>query len=194
MYVNAPFQAWQSQPSFLTARIVQVVLSLGAIAAAWWLGRRAYGTGVVAAAVVAVCTIAVAYSRPAVTDIPLTLGVGVALALMVSGRIELAGVAVGLATGFKYPGIFLLVPLVVAGWKRWDRLAVGVLLAVVAFFASNPFMFPFTRKASPPNIFFSSRPRSPAVSSRIRPANSSSYAIRCRRWDSNPHGVAPTGF
>jgi len=140
MYVNAPFQAWQSQPSFLTARIVQVVLSLGAIAAAWWLGHRAYGTGVVAAAVVAVCTIAVAYSRPAVTDIPLTLGVGVALALMVSGRIELAGVAVGLATGFKYPGIFLLVPLVVAGWKRWDRLAVGVLLAVVAFFASNPFM------------------------------------------------------
>src|SRR6476646_1895552 len=56
MYVNAPFQAWQSSPSFLTARIVEVVLSLGAIAAAWWLGRRAYGTGVVAASVVAVCT------------------------------------------------------------------------------------------------------------------------------------------
>src|SRR6478736_8470739 len=101
MYVNAPFQSWQSQPSFLTARIVGVVLSLGAIAAAWWLGRRAYGTGVVAAAVVAVCTIEVAYSRPAVTDVPLTLGVGVALALMVSGRIEYAGIAVGLATGFK---------------------------------------------------------------------------------------------
>src|SRR3954470_2269046 len=140
MYVNAPFQAWQSEPSFLTARIVGVVLSLGAIAAAWWLGRRAYGTGVVAAAAVAVCTIEVAYSRAAVTDVPLTLGVGVALALMVSGRIALAGIAVGLATGFKYPGIFLLVPLVVAGWKRWDRLAVGVLLAVVAFFASSPFV------------------------------------------------------
>jgi Glycosyltransferase family 87 len=140
MYVNAPFQAWQSEPSFLTARIVGVVLSLGAIAAAWWLGRRAYGTGVVAAAVVAVCTIEVAYSRAAVTDVPLTLAVGVALALMVSGRLELAGVAVGLATGFKYPGVFLLVPLVVAGWKRWDRLAVGGLLAVVAFLASSPFV------------------------------------------------------
>src|SRR6266576_133035 len=97
MYVNAPFQAWQSEPSFLTARIVGVVLSLGAIAAAWWLGRRAYGTGVVAAAAVAVCTIEVAYSRAAVTDVPLTLGVGAALALMVSGRIELAGMARGAA-------------------------------------------------------------------------------------------------
>jgi 4-amino-4-deoxy-L-arabinose transferase-like glycosyltransferase len=140
MYVNAPFQAWQSHPSFLTARIVEVVLSLGAIAAAWWLGRRSYGSGVVAAAVVAVSTTVVAYSRPAVTDVPLMLGVGVALTLMVSGRIELAGIAVGLATGFKYPGVFLLVPLVVAGWKRWDRLAVGLLLAVVAFLASSPYV------------------------------------------------------
>jgi hypothetical protein len=87
-----------------------------------------------------VCTIEVAYSRAAVTDVPLTLGVGVALALMVSGRIELAGVAVGLATGFTSPGVFLVVPLVVAAWKQWERLAVGVLLAIVAFFASSPFV------------------------------------------------------
>jgi 4-amino-4-deoxy-L-arabinose transferase-like glycosyltransferase len=147
MYVNAPFQAWQSSPSFLTARIVEVVISLGAIAAAWWLGRRAYGTGVVAAAVVAVCTIEVAYSRPAVTDVPLTLAVAVALTLMVSGRIELAGVAVGLATGFKYPGVFLLVPLVVAGWRRWNRLAAGVLLAAAAFLVSSPFVLVHRRQA-----------------------------------------------
>jgi hypothetical protein len=140
MYVNAPFQAWQDRPSFLTARIVAIVLSLAAIAAAWWLGRRAYGTGVVAAGAVAVCTIEVAYSRAAVTDVPLTLGVAVALALMVTGRIELAGIAVGLATGFKYPGVFLLVPLVVAGWQRWRRLAVGAALAVAAFFVSSPFV------------------------------------------------------
>src|SRR5882672_9929654 len=104
MYVNAPFQAWQDEPSYLTARIVGVVLALAAIAAAWWLGRRAYGTpaaGVVAAAVVAVCTIHVAYSRAAVTDVPLTFGVAVALALLVAGRLELAGIAIGLAMGFK---------------------------------------------------------------------------------------------
>src|SRR5205085_776648 len=36
MYLNAPFQAWQREPSFLTARIVAVMLGLGAIAASWW--------------------------------------------------------------------------------------------------------------------------------------------------------------
>ena len=143
MYVNAPFQAWQNEPSYLTARIVGVVLALAAIAAAWWLGRRAFGTaaaGVVAAAVVAVCTIHVAYSHAAVTDVPLTLGVAVALALLVAGRLEVAGIAIGLAMGFKYPGVFLLVPLVVAGWKQWRRLAVSGVLAVAAFLASSPFI------------------------------------------------------
>ena len=143
MYVNAPFQLWQDEPSYLTARIVGVMLALAAIAAAWWLGRRAYGTpaaGVVAAAVVAVCTIHVAYSHAAVTDVPLTLGVAVALALLVAGRLELAGIAIGLAMGFKYPGVFLLVPLVVAGWKQWRRLAVSGGLAVAAFLASSPFI------------------------------------------------------
>ncbi len=142
MYVNAPFQAWQGHPSFLTARIVGIVLGLAGVAAAWWLGRRAFGTpsaGIVAGAMVAACTIHVAYSRAAVTDVPLTLAVAVALALMVRGRLELAGIAVGLAIGFKYPGVFLVVPLVVAGWQRWSRLVVSLMLAVAAFFASSPF-------------------------------------------------------
>jgi 4-amino-4-deoxy-L-arabinose transferase-like glycosyltransferase len=150
MYVNAPFQAWHDEPSYLTARIVGVVLALAAIAAAWWLGRRAFGTpsaGVVAAAVVAVCTIHVAYSHAAVTDVPLTLGVAVALALLVAGRLELAGIAIGLAMGFKYPGVFLFVPLVVAGWKQWLRLAVSGALAVAAFLASSPFIVVHGRQA-----------------------------------------------
>ena len=143
MYVNAPFQIWQDEPSYLTARIVGVVLAVAAIAASWWLGRRAFGTpaaGVVAAAVVAVCTIHVAYSHAAVTDVPLTLGVAVALTLLVTGRLELAGIAIGLAMGFKYPGVFLLVPLVVAGWKQWRRLALSGALAVAAFLGSSPFI------------------------------------------------------
>src|SRR5262249_38792518 len=37
-------------------------------------------------------------------------------------------------------------------------------------------MLPPIRNARPPNIFFSTRPVSPATSSRIRPASSSSYA------------------
>ena len=143
LYVNAPFQAWQNEPSYLTARIVGVALATAAIAASWWLGRRAFGTpaaGVVAAAAVAVCTVHVAYSHAAVTDVPLTLGVAVSLALLVSGRLELAGIAIGLAMGFKYPGVFLLVPLVVAGWKQWRRLALSGVLAVAAFLASSPFI------------------------------------------------------
>jgi glycosyl transferase family 87 len=143
MYVNAPFQLWHDQPSYLTARIVAVVLGLAAVAAAWWLGRRAFGTptaGAVAAAVVAVCTIEAAYSRTAVTDVPLTLGISISLALMIAGRLELAGIAVGLTIGFKYPGVFLLVPLLVAGWQRWYRLAGAVALAIVAFLASSPFV------------------------------------------------------
>jgi 4-amino-4-deoxy-L-arabinose transferase-like glycosyltransferase len=143
MYINAPFQLWQSEPSYLTARIVGVVLALGAIAASWWLGRRAYGTasaGVVAASVVAVCTIHVAYSRAAVTDVPLTLGVAASLALLATGRLELGALAAGLAMGFKYPGVFLLVPLVVAGWKQWRRVAVSAVLALAAFLASSPFI------------------------------------------------------
>jgi 4-amino-4-deoxy-L-arabinose transferase-like glycosyltransferase len=142
MYVNAPFQTWHSHPSYLTARIVALVLGVGSVAAAWWLARRAYGetAGAVAAAATAVCTIHVAYSREAVTDVPLTLGVGVALALMVAGRIELAGIAAGLATGFKYPGVFLLAPLVAAAWGRWRRLAIAVASMAAAFLASSPFV------------------------------------------------------
>jgi 4-amino-4-deoxy-L-arabinose transferase-like glycosyltransferase len=142
MYLVAPFQAWAGSPSYLSARMVVLVLALGAVAASWWLGSRAYGgpAGAVAAAVVAVETTAVAYSRMAVTDVPLMLGVAVALALLVGGEIELGGFVAGLATSFKYPGVLLLVPLVVAGYRQPRRLAIGAALAVVGFCATSPFV------------------------------------------------------
>jgi hypothetical protein len=141
MYLLAPFQAWEGGPSYLSARLVVITLAVGSVAAAWWLGSRAYGglAGPIAATTVAVETTHVAYSRMAVTDVPLTLGVGVTLALLVTGRIELAGVAAGLATSFKYPGIFLLVPLVVAGYRQPRRLAVGLAASAAAFAATSPF-------------------------------------------------------
>src|SRR5207245_435080 len=142
MYLLAPFQAWQGSPSYLAARVVIVVLALAGVASAWWLGRRAYGTvaGVVAALVTAVEVTHVAYSHMAVTDVPLAAGVAACLALCVSGRLEWAGVAAGLATRAKYPGVFLAVPLVVAGWPRWRRLAVSLALAAAAFLATSPFL------------------------------------------------------
>jgi 4-amino-4-deoxy-L-arabinose transferase-like glycosyltransferase len=142
LYVLAPFQAWQDGPSYLTARLVIAAVGVGGVAAAWWLGRAAYGAtaGLVASAVVAVETIGVAYSHTAVTDVPMTTLITVSLALALTGRLEWAGVAAGLAASAKYPGVFLLVPLVVAGWGLWRRLAISVGLAILAFFATSPFV------------------------------------------------------
>ena len=141
MYLLAPSQAWHEHPSYLAARLVVVLLALGSVAAAWWLGNRSYGgaAGLVAATAVAVETTHVYYSRMAVTDVPLTLGVTVALALLVSGRIELAGLVAGLATSVKYPGVFLLLPLVIAGYRTPRRLVVALAAAAAAFCATSPF-------------------------------------------------------
>jgi 4-amino-4-deoxy-L-arabinose transferase-like glycosyltransferase len=149
LYVLAPFQAWQDEPSYLTARLVIVAFGVGGVAAAWWLGRAAYGraAGLVAAVVVSVETIGVAYSHTAVTDVPMTALITVSLALAVTGRLEWAGAAAGLAASAKYPAVFLLVPLLVAGWGLWRRLAISVGLASLAFLATSPFVLVHPRQA-----------------------------------------------
>jgi 4-amino-4-deoxy-L-arabinose transferase-like glycosyltransferase len=142
MYLLAPVQEWYGEPSYLAARVEMVALGVAGVGAAWWLGSAAYGTlaGFVAATATAVETTHVAYSRMAVTDVPLTLGATVALALMAFGRIELAGLAVGLAASAKYTGLLLLAPLAVAAGGRWWRLAAAGALAALAFFATSPFV------------------------------------------------------
>ena len=142
LYVLAPFQAWQDDPSYLTARLIVVAFGVAAVAAAWWLGRVAYGrtAGLVAAAAVAVETIGVAYSHMAVTDVPMTALIAASLALAVTGRLELAGLAAGLAASAKYPAVFLVVPLVVAGWGHWRRLGYSLAAAVAAFLATSPYV------------------------------------------------------
>ena len=141
MYVLAPFQHWSDEPSYLAARLVVAVLGVAAVAAAWWLGARAYGflSGFVAAAVTAVATVAVEYSRMAVTDVPLMLGVAVSLALLVRRQLLPAGVAIGLAAAFKYPGFVLVVPLLVAGWGQWRRVAISAAAAAAAFVVASPY-------------------------------------------------------
>ena len=103
-------------------------------------GRTGAGAALVGAATVAVATTHVAYSREAVTDVPMTLAVTCALALMLSERLEWAAIAVGLAAAFKYPGAVALVPLVVAGWGRWRALARSIVLAGLAFALATPFV------------------------------------------------------
>ncbi len=142
MTVLAPVQAFFGSPSFLAARLVAVLLGLAGVAATWWLGRRAYGTGaaIVGAAGVAVATTHVAYSRMAVTDVLMTLLVTCALALAIGGRIEWAGLAVGLAASAKYPGAIAAVAVVVAGWGRWRDLGRAGALAIAGFALTSPFV------------------------------------------------------
>ena len=141
LYAVAPFESWQDAPSFLSARLVVVAAALLGIAAAWWLGDRSYGVvaGGVAAVATGVAGVHVAYSRTAVEDVLAATLVTAALALLVSGRIELAGVVIGLAAAAKWPGVLALVPLVVVAWGRWRRLARSAGLAVAAFAVASPF-------------------------------------------------------
>jgi 4-amino-4-deoxy-L-arabinose transferase-like glycosyltransferase len=138
----APGQLGLDDPSYLAGRLVVVAFGVAGVGAAWWLGARAYGTlaGFVAGAFTAVATTHVAYSRTAVTDVPFTTLATVSLGLMVTRRLELAGLAAGLAAAAKYPGVVLLVPLVLAGYRERRRLAIGLGLAVVGFAAASPFV------------------------------------------------------
>jgi 4-amino-4-deoxy-L-arabinose transferase-like glycosyltransferase len=142
MYLLAPVQGLVAAPSYGAARIVAVALGLAGVAASWWLGRRAYGpgAGLIAAAAVAVATVHVAYSRMAVTDVAVTLGITAALALALADRLEWAGVAAGLAASAKYPGAVVAVPLLVAGWGQWRRLITAAALAALAFVLTSPFI------------------------------------------------------
>ena len=142
MVVLAPVQALFGAPTLGAARLVAVVVGLGGVGATWWLGRRAYGTGaaLVGAAAVAVATTDVAYSRMAVTDVLLTLAITCVLALAVEGRIEWAGLVVGLAASAKYPGAIAAVPVIVAGWGRWRALGRAAALAAAGFALTSPFV------------------------------------------------------
>jgi hypothetical protein len=139
--VLAPFESWQSEPDYLAARIVAVAVGVLGVAASWWLGAKAYGVvaGGVAAAATAVATVHVAYSRTAVADVLLTTLITVALALLASGRVELAGLAAGLATAAKFPGVVVAVPIVVVAWGNWRRVAYAAAFAVAGFAVASPF-------------------------------------------------------
>jgi 4-amino-4-deoxy-L-arabinose transferase-like glycosyltransferase len=141
LYVLAPFESWQDAPSYPSARLVIVAIALAGVAAAWWLGERSYGVvaGGVAAVATAIAGVHVAYSRTAVADVLLATLLTFALVLLVSGRIELAALAIGLATAAKWPGALALVPLFVAGWGRWRRLGNALALTLAAFVVASPF-------------------------------------------------------
>lgn len=138
----APLQLFFDEPSYGAARAVAAAVGLGGVAAAWWLGRSAYGTiaGVVAGAACAVSTVHVVYSHMAVTDVLLTTGVTVSLALLLTGRLEWAGVAGGLAASAKYPGVLLALPILLVGWRERRRLGLAAAGGAAAFLLTSPFV------------------------------------------------------
>jgi 4-amino-4-deoxy-L-arabinose transferase-like glycosyltransferase len=140
--VLAPLQLPFGDPSYGAARAVMVAIGLGGVAAAWWLGRAAYGSsaGVLAGAACAVATVHVVYSHMAVTDVLLTTCTTVSLALLLTGRLEWAGVAAGLAASAKYPGILVALPIVLVGWREWRRLGLAAAGGALAFLLTSPFV------------------------------------------------------
>jgi hypothetical protein len=133
VYVIAPFERFVDSPSYETARAVVLGLGVLGVAAAWWLGRVAYGTvaGFVAAAATAVDTAHVASSRQVLAVVPLATLAAVALALLALGKLEWAGAAIGAGAAIDFSGWLLLVPLLAVGWGAWRRVGIAAALAAV---------------------------------------------------------------
>jgi hypothetical protein len=147
-----PTQIW------IAARTLAAVLCMAGVAAVWWAARRLWGAreGLIAAAVLAFAFLPVAYSRVAVTDVGVLIGVSLALCFAVrvyeDGRLRdyaLAGAAAGLAIAFKYTAGLVLLPLGIAALARIraDRLralaglAAAAGLAGLVFVVLNPYLF-----------------------------------------------------
>lgn len=146
-----PTQIW------IAARTLAAVLCMAGVLAIWWAARRLWGAreGLVAAAVLSFAFLPVAYSRVAVTDVGVLLGVSLALCFALlayeRGRLRdfaLAGAAAGLAIAFKYTAGLVLLPLGIAalarlrgdGLRALAGLALGAALAGVVFVVLNPYL------------------------------------------------------
>lgn len=145
-----------------TTRTVAALLCLVGVVAIFWAGRRLWDrrVAVAAAALLTFAFLPVTYSRIAVTDVgvlaPVALSIAGSVRVWEDGRLRwwlLAGAAGGLAIGFKYTAGLVLLPLAVAaianvvrgGREALGRAAIGaglaLLVAVVAFFVTNPYFF-----------------------------------------------------
>jgi hypothetical protein len=146
---------------FEASRGLAALLCLVGVAAVYFAGRQLWGrrTGLVAAAILCFAFLPVAFSRIAVTDVGTLAPVALVLLFSVrmheTGRLRFcaaAGLAAGLAIGFKYTaGLVLLVPALalvlplVARRSTLRGAALGALVvvagALLAFFVTNPFFF-----------------------------------------------------
>jgi hypothetical protein len=136
-------------------RTVAALLCIVGVAGVYAVGRSLFNrrTGLVAAAILCFSFLAIAYSRIAVTDTGTLLPV--VLALFFAIRLQerqtwrwaaAAGVATGVAIGFKYTaGLVLLAPLIALAWPpsraRLVPLAALLGTTLIAFFVTTPYFF-----------------------------------------------------
>jgi hypothetical protein len=156
---DAVRHAYTTDPTavFLVARLMAALLGTGAVLLTYLAGARLIGRagGLLAAAILGFGFLPVFYSHLALNDVPTLAPVALSLfgiaGVLRKGRnrdYAIAGVGIGLAAATKYTGAIMLACLASAflcdaagdGLRRAaPRLALGVLLAVVAFFVANPF-------------------------------------------------------
>jgi hypothetical protein len=142
--LTTPVRLLGSEPAvdYLAVRVLTAILGTLTVLVVFEIGRRAYSTraGVFAAIGMSVAFLAVRDSHFATVDIPLALACS--LALLAVLRLDRtspvqSGILLGLATGIKYTGAFL-VAAVLVGQRR--GLALTAAVSVVVFIATSPFL------------------------------------------------------
>ncbi len=136
---------------WLLGRVASAVLGALAVGLLGLAGARLFDRrcGLLAAALLAVAFLPVAYSKLALNDTPVLFGVCLSLwgaaGMLRNGRARyfvLGGLGLGLAASTKYTGGVALVPLLFAGWRRPALLALAGAVAVAAFLATDPYALP----------------------------------------------------
>ena len=154
--LTTPLRALGTEPAvdYLAVRVLTAILGTLTVLVVFEMGRRAFDAraGVFAATGMSVAFLSVRDSHFATIDIPLTLACSLTLlavlrlgqtsiSLSLTGRVGrgylLPGVLLGLATGIKYTGAFLVAP-IVAGQRR--RLAPTLLIGLAVFALTSPFL------------------------------------------------------
>ena len=147
-------------PFYLMGRATAAAFGCATVAAAYWVGRRAYGAhaGLVGAAFLAFNVLHVDLSHRVGVDVPMTmlatLTIVFALQIVERGELRdyaLAALSAALATTTKLPGLLLLLPLLIAHmyrmgrsgqpWTAWitsRRMWIAFLLFCAVLIATNP--------------------------------------------------------
>ncbi len=142
------FSASLSGPVIL-ARSATIAFDLGTVVMVYFLARRLAGSGagLVAASLACVNPLEIRQSHLINVDTPLTFFAALSLLALIRIHVAptmrgsiLAGLWIGLAAASKYTGAYLLVPLVVSGWRAPKEMLIAALTAVGAFLAMNPYI------------------------------------------------------